>query len=103
MKQPTDLITRLTGRTLSLSPDSEPCLPFQLRKMFRAFCLFALFVCSAVAAMAQSAVPASSGWVVLRHSLVSIPVFAYAGRRWLDCGIEQSARFEQAGSRDRIF
>ena len=29
----------------------------------------------------------------------SIPVFAYAGRRWLHCGIEQSARFEQAGRR----
>jgi hypothetical protein len=24
------------------------------------------------------------------------PAFAYAGRRWLDCGIEQSARLEQA-------
>ena len=31
----------------------------------------------------------------------SIPVFAYAGRRWLHCGIEQSARLEQAGG-DRI-
>ena len=30
---------------------------------------------------------------------LSIPVFAYAGRRWLDCGIEQSARLEQAGRR----
>jgi len=28
--------------------------------------------------------------------LFSIPDFAYAGRRWLDCGIEQSAGIEQA-------
>ena len=28
------------------------------------------------------------------------PVFAYAGRRWLHCGIEQSAGLEQAGGQD---
>ena len=38
-----------------------------------------------------------AGWV---RSLVSIQGFAYAGRRWLHCGIEQSARLEQAGKQD---
>jgi len=54
MKQPTDLITRLTGRPLSI-----------FSKMIRAFCITALLLCSAIAALAQSAAPASSGWVVL--------------------------------------
>jgi hypothetical protein len=54
MKQPTDLITGLTGRP-----------PSMFSKMIRTFCIIALFLGSAAAAMAQSAAPASSGWVVL--------------------------------------